>query len=72
MEPLPPVIDDPKDQAVIEAAVTGKAAAICTFDEHFYKPRVLAFCAANGIQVVNDARLLRLLRTRSVGPGGDS
>jgi putative PIN family toxin of toxin-antitoxin system len=38
-QPLPPIIEDPKDQAIIEAAVAGTAAVICTFDAHFYKPR---------------------------------
>jgi hypothetical protein len=47
---------------IVEAAVAGSAGAICTFDAHFYKPTVLSFCAGRGIQVMNDADLLKTLR----------
>ncbi len=40
---LPLVIHDPKDQAVVEAAVTASADVICTADAHFYAEPVLAF-----------------------------
>ncbi|SPF51435.1 conserved hypothetical protein [Candidatus Sulfopaludibacter sp. SbA4] len=63
-EPLPPIIEDPKDQAIIEAAVAGTAAVICTFDAHFYKEPVVAFCATRDIRVMNDAALLQSLRRR--------
>lgn len=58
------VISDPKDQAVIEAAVAGEVDVLCTSDRHFYEDAVLVFCAAHGIQIMNDIELLRLLRGR--------
>jgi len=61
-QPLPPIIEDPKDQPIIEAAVAGTAAVICTFDAHFYRQPVLAFCATRDIRVMNDADLLQSLR----------
>lgn len=60
-QPLPPIIEDPKDQAIIEAAAAGTVAVICTSDAHFFKPAVLAFCATRNIRVMNDADLLRTL-----------
>lgn len=62
VQPLPPIIDDPKDQPIIEAAVAGAAAVICTFDAYFYRQPVLAFCATHGIRVMSDADLLQALR----------
>jgi putative PIN family toxin of toxin-antitoxin system len=61
-QPLPPIIEDPKDQAIIEAAAAGTAAVICTFDAHFFKAPVLAFCAGRGIRIINDAERLKSLR----------
>jgi len=46
IQPLPPTIQDHENQAVIETAAAGAVDVICTFDAHFYKPPVLAFCAA--------------------------
>ena len=63
-KPLGPVITDPKDQAVIDAAVAGEVDVLCTSDKHFYKDEVIAFCATHGIQIMNDVDLLRLLRGR--------
>jgi putative PIN family toxin of toxin-antitoxin system len=59
---LGPVINDPKDQPVIEAAVAGEVDVLCTSDNHFYQEAVIVFCAAHGIQIMNDIGLLRLLR----------
>ena len=61
---LGPVIADPKDQAIVEAAVAGDVDVLCTSDKHFYKEEVVAFCAAHGIQIMNDVDLLRLLSGR--------
>jgi putative PIN family toxin of toxin-antitoxin system len=60
---LPHVIQDPKDQAVLDAAVAGAVAVICTLDTHFTMPAVLTFCAAHSIRVLNDVDLIHLLRT---------
>ena|SRR5258708_5851122 len=63
-DPCPGIIADPKDQAVIEAAISGRADVLCTLDRHFYAPEVLEFCPAHGVQVMTDVDLLRLLRGR--------
>src|SRR5207247_2509787 len=49
---LPQVISDPKGQAIIETAATGKAGVICTSDAHFFDSKVLSFCAAHAISVM--------------------
>jgi putative PIN family toxin of toxin-antitoxin system len=58
---LPIAINDPKDQAVIEAAIIGRAEVICTFDTHFYQSPAKEFLKTNGILVVNDRDLLTML-----------
>jgi putative PIN family toxin of toxin-antitoxin system len=66
-QPLTAVIQDTKDQAIIETAVAGAATVICTLDSHFYEPTAAAFCAARGIRVMNDVELVQLLRTIPAG-----
>jgi uncharacterized protein len=61
---LEAVINDPKDQPVIEAAVSGQADGICTSDAHFYKPPVIEFLEERGILVLTDKALLLLLETK--------
>jgi putative PIN family toxin of toxin-antitoxin system len=46
VEPLPPVIEDPKIQAIIETAVAGAAAVICTFDAFLQTARSPILCRA--------------------------
>ena len=62
--PLPPVISDPKDQAVIEAAVAGEAHAICTSDAHFYKTPAQDLLERRGILVLTDRALLTLFEDK--------
>jgi predicted nucleic acid-binding protein len=71
LEPLPRVIGDPEDQAVIETAVAGAVTVICTFDAHFYTPAVLALCAEHEIQVMKDVELLAALRKVATTSGSD-
>jgi hypothetical protein len=61
-QPVAAVIQDPKDQAVIEAAVAGGVAVICTLERHFFTARVQGFRAAHAIRTMNDADLLDCLR----------
>jgi len=61
IQPLPAVISDPKDQAVIEAAVSGGADAIRTGDAHFSKSPAKEFLAKHGIAVVADRELVAIL-----------
>jgi putative PIN family toxin of toxin-antitoxin system len=63
VRPLAPVIRDSKDQAVIEAAVAGRANVICTGDAHFYLSPAKEFLEQHGISVVNDRGLLALFET---------
>ena len=58
---LPPAISDPKDQPVIEAAVSGRAEVICTGDTHFYESPAREFLAACGIAVMTDRDLVTVL-----------
>jgi putative PIN family toxin of toxin-antitoxin system len=61
IRPVAQVIDDPKDQAVIEAAVAARVDAICTGDVHFETQAVREFLAGFGIAVLTDRDLLALL-----------
>src|SRR5580658_2225543 len=48
---------DPKDVAVLHAAVCGQADVICTLDRDFYDPETKGFCAMLGIEVCADVEL---------------
>ena len=61
IEPLPVVIADPKDQAIIEAAVAGRVNAICTGDADFETQPVKEFLADFGIAVLADRDLPAML-----------
>lgn len=63
-EPLdPPIVtNDPDDDAVIAAALTGEASVICTRDRHLLHPDVRAKCFDLGIEVLTDLELLAQLR----------
>jgi putative PIN family toxin of toxin-antitoxin system len=61
IQPLEPVIADPKDQAVIEAAVAARVDAVCTGDVHFETESVRAWLSGHGIVVVTDRELIALL-----------
>jgi putative PIN family toxin of toxin-antitoxin system len=63
-QPVSPVISDPKDQAVIETAVAGRANMICTSDAHFHKPLAKEFLEQRRILVVNDLELLELFEKK--------
>ena len=61
-ETIAPPIRDPKDIHIVQTAISGKAAYICTLDEHFYETSVLTFCSEQGLTVISDLDLLRLVR----------
>jgi putative PIN family toxin of toxin-antitoxin system len=55
--------DDPADDAVLYAASTGQADAICTRNaKHFLGAAAAAFCAERRIRVLGDLELLDELR----------
>jgi putative PIN family toxin of toxin-antitoxin system len=57
------IMDDPRDVAVIAAAVAGRANVICTLDRHFYQEAVTAYCRQQGLEITDDIELLRRLRS---------
>jgi putative PIN family toxin of toxin-antitoxin system len=61
-EAIVPPIRDPKDIHIVQTAVCGYAAYICTLDDHFYEAPVVTFCSERGIAVIPDLDLLRLVR----------
>ncbi|MBZ5623519.1 MAG: putative toxin-antitoxin system toxin component, PIN family [Acidobacteriia bacterium] len=48
-QPLPPIIEDPKDQAIIEAAAAGAAAVICRAASRTPYPHVVKNLTLNSI-----------------------
>jgi putative PIN family toxin of toxin-antitoxin system len=60
-----PPIRDPKDIHIIQTAIGGMADYICTLDEHFFDAPVVAFCSKQGITVISDLDLLRVVRGSS-------
>ena len=55
-------ISDPNDVHILQTAIAGKADFVCTLDGHFYEPAVVTFCGKNGIRVVRDIEILRIIR----------
>jgi predicted nucleic acid-binding protein len=60
--PAAAISSDPDDDPILAAAPAGQAHVICTLDRHLFQPRVLDFCAAQGIEVLSDLELLAQLR----------
>lgn len=52
---------DSDDDSVVATAVFGEADVLCTLDRHLFALDVVAYLAANGIQVLRDTDLLRQL-----------
>lgn len=58
------VADDPDDDAVLLAAVEGRADVLCTLDRHLRTPEVREYCESRGITILTDAELLDRLRAK--------
>jgi putative PIN family toxin of toxin-antitoxin system len=58
------VSKDIDDDPIVYTAVTGKADVLCTLDAHFYEDSVKSFCAQKSIAIMDDAELLRVMRSR--------
>ena len=58
----PVVLTDPDDDPVLYTALDRNAEVLCTLNEDFYKPNVVAFCGKNRIQLMHDVELLHALR----------
>jgi putative PIN family toxin of toxin-antitoxin system len=52
---------DPYDLIVLQTAELGEADILCTHDDDFYDHTILAYCAARGIEVCDEASLLNRL-----------
>jgi len=61
---IPIVAKDINDDPIIYTAVTGKADVLCTLDAHFYEESVKSFCTQRNIVIMDDAELLRVMRTQ--------
>ena len=61
-ETLTAPIRDSDDVHVLQTAIAGKADVVCTLDAHFHEPAVIHFCESNGIRVLTDVELIRLIR----------
>jgi putative PIN family toxin of toxin-antitoxin system len=59
---------DPDDDKVIATALAGQADVICTWDQHLFASAVQAACAAHGIRILRDAKLLVELRNLPASP----
>ena len=53
---------DPEDDMVLYAAKAGQAEVLCTLDRDFHGVAARAFCEQHGIKVMNDVKLLAILR----------
>ena len=60
----PIVLKDIDDDPIIYTAVAGRADVLCTLDAHFYEEPVQSFCAQQGIKIMDDVELLRLIRSQ--------
>ena len=58
-------IRDVNDIAVIQTAIAGHAEIVCSMDAHFYDKEILTFSAHNGIRILRDVELIRLIRMPS-------
>ena len=70
VEPIisePVVRNDADDDPVVYTAVDGHADVLCTRDTDFYAPEVIAFCRQRGIEIMNEADLLRELKRKGKG-----
>lgn len=59
---VPIALADPHDDPVIYTAVSAGADVLCVRDRHFYAANVLSFCERNDIRVMDELKLLELLR----------
>ena len=55
-------LKDVDDDPIVYTAVTGRADVLCTLDAHFHEDSVQSFCAQQGIKIMDDVELLRLIR----------
>ena len=55
------VAADPDDDPIVQTAVLGGADVLCTRDRHLLDRAVVAYCAGQGIRVVNDIDLYHIL-----------
>lgn len=64
---FPAVVSDPDDDLVLQTAIAGRADVLCSRDGAFRSENVEQVCAAHGIRMVDDIRLLQELRRSGLG-----
>lgn len=55
------VPDDPDDDFIVQAAIAGRADALCTRDAHLLRPDVVEHCRRHAVRIIDDIELYRLL-----------
>ncbi len=53
---------DPNDVIVLQTALIGEADVLCTVDRDFFEPPASVFLAMQGIAVMTDVHLMRILK----------
>ncbi len=61
---LPVVLNDPKDDPVLYTAIAAGADVLCSRDQDFFAPGVIAVAAKHGLAIMDDVRLLSALQLR--------
>lgn len=61
------VAADPDDDPIVQTAVLGGVDVLCTRDAHLLDRAVVEYCGGQGIQVMNDIDLYRILTGRPKG-----
>jgi hypothetical protein len=58
----PVVLSGPKDDPVVYTAVAAGADVLCVRDRDFYVRNVITFCRRYGVEIMDEIRLLSMLR----------
>ena len=58
---VPVVLNDPKDDPIVYAAIAAGSDVLCVRDRDFYLPNVIAFCRRHGVETMDEITLLSKL-----------
>lgn len=58
---VPVVLNDPKDDPIVYAAIAAGADVLCVRDRDFYLPNVIGFCHQHGVEIMDEIKLLSKL-----------
>jgi uncharacterized protein len=60
--PIPRIVPgDPNDDPIVQTAITGRADVLCTRDSHLLDPAVVQYCSRQGVRIIDDIELYRIL-----------